>query len=143
MTTNIMSNKLNAAVSLHLTSNATLTIAGNSSVSSIATGGEVLTGAYIAQIHWACQPDSFIKITRGGYVVGIYDSSSYIDYAGCGMPLTKGLNLDLRVEFNGSANAYCIIEMQKVFGSINQPGVLSSESLNLDFINQGFSSEAL
>lgn len=111
----ITSNKKNTSAVIHFaSSNATLTIAGNSSVSSIATGDEVITGAYITQIAWGCDGVGHIQISRGSSLVGVYDSTGFVEYAGTGMPLSANSTSDLTVNFVGSANCYCILEVQKV-----------------------------
>ncbi len=114
----VMSNKPSVSVSLHVTSNTTITVPGSYGVSNLSAPGETLTGAYIAQVHWSCPPGQYLRITRNGFVVGIFDSSSYIDFAGCGMPITKAANKNITFEFIGPGNGYCIVEMQKVFTPI-------------------------
>jgi len=131
----ITSNKLNLSVTLHITENCGLTIAGNNTVSDIALPGEILTGAYINQISWACTPNAYLQVLRGISIAGIYDSSSTHDYSGCGMPLKINSEKPLSFNFlNGSG--FCTIELQKIFEPI-----ISTEpdySLNLNFINQLF-----
>ncbi len=109
----ILSNKKNTAATIHFSSNSSLVIAGNSSVSNVAISNEVLTGASITQIAWGCDGNGHIQVLRGANVVGIYDSTSYIDYAGNGMSLNLHPSANLVVNFIGSANCSCIIEIQK------------------------------
>ncbi len=135
MTYIITSNKPNLSATLHVTANCVLTIAGNNSVSNVAFSDEILTGAYINQISWACVPGAYLKVLRGTSIAGIYDSSSTHDYSGCGMPLKIGLEKDLSFNFlNGTG--FCTIELQKIFEPIATAA--ADYTLNLDFTNQSF-----
>lgn len=109
----ILSNKKNTSATLHINSNSTIIIAGNNSVSNVAIGTEVLSGASISQIAWGCDPNGSIQISRGANLVGVYDSTSYIDYAGNGIALDIHPSANLVVTFIGSANCSCVIEIQK------------------------------
>jgi hypothetical protein len=115
MAVNIISNKPRTSIALHIAStNATLVIAGNNAVSNIASPGETLTGAYITQAVWGCDPNGYIVIKRGTTPVAFYDSTGQQEYAGTGMPINVGLADNLSVEFVGSSNCYIMFELQKV-----------------------------
>jgi hypothetical protein len=115
MAVNIISNKPRTSIALHVAStNATLVIAGNNAVSNIASPGETLTGAYITQAVWGCDPNGYIVIKRGTTPVAFYDSTGQQEYAGTGMPINVGLADNLLVEFVGSSNCYIMFELQKV-----------------------------
>lgn len=119
MSYTITSNKFGTNCIVHVTDTTTLTVVGDHSTSDLALFGETLTGAYIAQIQWACPPGSYIKISRGGFLVGVFDSSNIMDFAGVGMPLFKAANKDLTIEFIGLG--FCNIELQKIFTPLNLP----------------------
>ena len=118
MAVTITSNKKNTAATIHVASaNASLVIAGNSSVSSIATGDEVLTGAYITQVffgHDGSSADGGVAIYRGANLVAAYDTTCFMDYAGTGMALTVDQEATLEIKFIGSNASYCMLEVQKV-----------------------------
>ena len=116
MAATILSNRARLSTVIHVASgNANFVIAGNSSVSNIASPGETLTGAYITQTVWGCDPNGYIVIKRDDTPVAFYDSSGQHEYAGCAMPLTAGQNAaNLSVEFVGSSNGFIIFELQKV-----------------------------
>lgn len=115
MAVNVISNKKNASVTLHVASaNATLVVAGNTSVSNVAISDETLTGATISQIAWGTDGNGSIQILRGSNVVSVHDTSGYIDYAGNGMALNIYPAANLTVNFVDTTNAYCIIELQKI-----------------------------
>jgi hypothetical protein len=115
MAVTITSNKKNTGVVIHVSAaNASLVIAGNNSVSNVATSDEVLTGAYITQIAWGCDGTGYIEIKRGTTLVGVYDSTGFVDYAGTGMPLSVNQTANLNVNFVTSSNGYVILELQKV-----------------------------
>lgn len=109
----ILQNKKNLSVVIHADANTTLTIAGNSSVSNVATSDEILTGAAIKQV-WYGSESGFWKVLRGSNTVGVYDSTSWIDYAGTGVMLTKDVGATLVLQLNGSANGYIMVELQKI-----------------------------
>ncbi len=112
MALNILGNRKNTSVVLHVSGgNETITIAGNTSTSTIATSDEIITGAYIAQVIWGNGTDGVITLTRGGTLVATYDTTGHIDYAGVGMPLTLKSTDNLTVNLSG--NSYIIIELQK------------------------------
>ena len=115
MAVNVISNKPRTSIVLHVAStNATLVIAGNNAVSNIASPGETLSGAYITQAIWGCDPNGYIVIKRGTTPVAFYDSTGQQEYAGTGMPINVGAAQNLTVDFVGSANSFLLIELQKV-----------------------------
>ena len=121
MAVNFISNRKNTAAVIHVTSaNATLVVAGNSSVSNVAISDEVLTGAYITQAAWGCDPSGYIVIKRGTDIAAVYDSTGQHEYAGCGMPITIGQSANLTVEFVGSSNCFIVLEVQKVGTSLTE-----------------------
>lgn len=112
MPARITSNKKNASAVIHfIPANTTLTVAGNSTTSNVATSNEILTGGYVAQAFWGT--DGHIKLKRGANTIAIFDSTGYKDYAGCGMPITLDQDATIVVEFT-SANSYLLLEVQKV-----------------------------
>lgn len=115
MAVTITSNRKNTSAVIHVASaNATLVVAGNSSVSDVAIGDETLTGAYITQMYWGIDPAGYAVVKRDSTTVAVYDSTGYKDYAGCGMPLSVGQSGNISVEFVGTSNAYLLFEVQKV-----------------------------
>ena len=131
MAVTITSNKKNTAATIHVSAaNTTIVVSGNSVTTNVdststclALGNEVLSGAYIAQVFYGIDPAGYAVLKRGTAVVGVYDSTGYVDYAGCGMALTVGQAANLTVEFVGTANGYLLMEVQKV-------GTLPSEYNN-------------
>lgn len=116
MAVTIVSNKPRTSVVVHVASgNATLRVTGNNSVSNVASAGETLTGAYITQAIWGCDPNGYIVIKRDATPVAFYDSTGQHEYAGTGMPINVGQNAaNLSVEFVGSSNGFVIFELQKL-----------------------------
>jgi len=124
MSYNVTSNKMGTSVTILATDTFDINILGDQSQSDIALQDETLTGAYISQIQWACPTSQYIRISRGGFLVGVFSSSNIIDFAGAGMPLTKAANKDLRIEFIGPESVnkgFCNIELQKIFTPLNIP----------------------
>lgn len=115
MAVSVISNKPRTSAVFHVTSaNATLIVAGNNTVSNVASAGETLTGAYITQVAWGCDPNGYIVIKRDTTPVAFYDSTGQHEYAGAGMPINVGLAANINIEFIGSANCFLIFEVQKV-----------------------------
>jgi hypothetical protein len=118
MAVTITSNKKNLSATIHVTNaNTTLNMAGNNSVSAIAIGNEVLSGAYITQVyfgHDGSSADGGVAIYRGANLVAAYDTTCFVDYAGSGMALTVDQTANLAIKFIGTNNAYCFLEVQKV-----------------------------
>lgn len=115
MAVTIVSNRPRTSAVFHVASaNATLVVAGNNATSNVASDGETLTGAYITQAAWGCDPAGYIVIKRGSAIAAVYDSTGQQEYAGCGMPINVGLANTIVVEFVGTANAYVLFEVQKV-----------------------------
>lgn len=122
MAVNITSNKKNTSAVIHVAAaNTTIKVSGNSTTTNVdatttclAISNEVLTGAYITQVFWGIDPAGYAVLKRGADVVAVYDSTGYVDYAGSGMALTVGQAANLTVEFISTANAYLLLEVQKV-----------------------------
>jgi hypothetical protein len=111
----ILSNKKNTSAVILITSNSTLTIAGNSTVSNVATGSEVLTGCSISQIFCGSNSGNaaYWVVKRGTDLTAILDSTGYFDYAGCGMALTNSPTATLVANLENSTTGYLLIEIQK------------------------------
>ena len=116
MAVNVISNRKNTSVVLHVASanSGDLVIAGNSSVSNVAISDEVLTGAYITQVVWGCDGTGHIQILRGANLVAVYDSTGQHEYAGTGMPINMYPAANLAINFVGSSNSFIAIELQKI-----------------------------
>jgi hypothetical protein len=112
----VISNRKSTSVALHFTSsNTTVNITGNTATSNVALPGETLTGAYITQAVWGCDPNGYITVSRGGTLVAAYDSTGQHEYAGTGMPINAGATAaNLVVNIMGSTNCFLLLELQKV-----------------------------
>lgn len=118
-----ISSRKNTSFVLHVygANSGTIVLAGNSTTTNVngtstcvAIGDEVFSGAYITQAFWGCEGNGHIQIARNGTVVAVLDSTGSKDYAGCGMPLNTLQSGNLAVNFVGTSNAYCLLELQKV-----------------------------
>ena len=116
MAVNVISNRKNTSVVLHVASanSGNLVIAGNSSVSNVAISDEVLTGAYITQVVWGCDGTGHIQVLRGANLVAVYDSTGQHEYAGTGMPINMYPAANLSINLVGSSNSFIAIELQKI-----------------------------
>lgn len=110
----ILHNRKNLNVVIHCTANATLVIAGNNSVSNVATSDEVLTGASIKQVWWGTDGSGTWLIKRGSNTVAVYDSTGWHDYAGNGSMLSKDASANVVIQLVGTANGFIMIELQKI-----------------------------
>lgn len=120
----IIANRKNLSTTIHFVANGTIKIAGNNSVSEIALPGETITGATITQVWHGSQNEWHVK--RGANTVAIFDSTAYIDFAGCGNALNLDATQDLTVELVGTSNGYIMIELQKI-GPNGSPLTANSE----------------
>jgi len=111
MTTTVTSNKRNISAQVHLNATDTIVVAGATGVSDIAIADEVLTGAYITQVFAGCTGGGSVTITRGGELIGAYDSTGWYDYAGCGMSLNINAADPVVVAITGTC--YAFIELKK------------------------------
>lgn len=110
----IIQNKLYGTVVVHASSNCTVVAAGNSTVSSIATGDEVLKGAIVKQVWWGgSDAKDYWTINRNGNTAGIYNGSGHIQYAAFGTSLSINPTANVDLVFKGTAG-YIMIELQKV-----------------------------
>lgn len=110
----ITSNRKNTSTVIHATgANVSLIVAGNSSVSNVATTNEVLTGCYLTQAVWGCDGAGHIQVKRGANLVAVFDSTGQVDWAGAGLALNVDKTANLQIQFIGSANSYIILEVQK------------------------------
>lgn len=126
MAARVINNKKNLSALLHFAANSTantftLTIAGNSSTSNVATDNEVLIGANITQAWFGSSSGEggYWKVQRGANTVAVYDSTAWMDYAGNGQALTIDNTADIVATFVKPAgstlsDAYLILEIQKV-----------------------------
>lgn len=129
MATSILLNRKNTSAVLHFASaNGLVITAGNSTTTNVdgtsvclATDNEVLGGVSIVQAIYGVDPasDGCIVVKRGSNVVAVFDSTGTIDYAGTGMAITKDAAANLVVEFDSTANAYLMLEVQKIVTPAN------------------------
>lgn len=116
MAVTVLSNRKNTSVVLHLNTGATIKVAGAVGVSDLAKDDEVITGVSIVQaICGSASGDgAYWKITRGGNVVAILDSTAQIDFAGTGMALTQDPTADIVVTLEGGTDGFLVLELQKL-----------------------------
>lgn len=111
----IMANRKNLSTTIHFSSNGSLVIAGNSTVSDIAIDNEELTGAYITQV-WYGSPSGSVaywEVKRGANTVLVLDSTSYTDFAGNGNAIKLDSTAPLSANLVGSTAGYLVVELQK------------------------------
>jgi hypothetical protein len=85
----------------------------NGTSTCVAIGDEIFSGAYITQAFFGTDGNGHIQVLRGSTLVATYDTSGQKDYAGCGMPLNINPTANLVINFVGTSNAYCMLELQK------------------------------
>lgn len=112
----IYNNKKYGSACILFTSNDSITIAGNTSSSNVATGDETLAGASITQI-WFGSPSgnsAYWTIKRGSNTVFVADSTSYIDFRGNGSSLNLDTSETLVANLTGSTAGVIIVEIKKI-----------------------------
>lgn len=125
MSFTVQQNRKNTSAVIHVTASNTIVVAGNSSVSDIAIGNEVLTGCSITQVFCGSSSGngSYWTIKRGANTVAVLDSTGYFDYAGAGMAITVDSGGTLMANLVNGTDGYLLIEVQK-------QGTLPSEYVN-------------
>jgi hypothetical protein len=116
-------NKKNLSATIICTANATLTIAGNSSVSDIAQGDEVITGAIIKQVWSGACPSAngaYWLVQRGANTVCVLDSTSYIDFAGNSGAINIDSTATVVLTLKNASDGIIQIELQKQFATTPQ-----------------------
>lgn len=123
----LIANKSGGEAVLHFTVSNTVIIAGNNTVSNVATSSETVTGALITQAFWgvggAGTTDGYWKVERGANTVLILDQSGHVDYSASGVGIKLDYDQNLTVTLVNSTVGYLIIELQKV-GSISNNNYL-------------------
>ena len=109
----VLINKKGLSAVIHLTANATINVVGNSSVSDIAYGDEVVQGAVITQVWYGCGNGAYWEVKRGANTVIYADSTGYLDFAGNGITLNKDAGGTLVANLNSSSTGFIIIELTK------------------------------
>lgn len=109
----IIINKKGLSAVVHVTANATLTIAGDDQTSAIAAAGETLTGATITQAWYGSSNGSYWEVKRGANTVMVMDSTGYMDFAGNGVALNKDTTGTLVITLNGTGVGFLILELSK------------------------------
>ena len=110
-------NRSGLSAVVHITANATVVIAGNSSVSNIASGTgpsneEILTGGYVTQVWWGA-PGGYWTVKRGSNTVLVLSETGYLDFAGCGTSLTVDAAANLVANLTTSSTGFLMVEVQK------------------------------
>jgi len=88
MSVRYLNNKRHS-IDILITSNASITVVGNSAVSNIAIANQTVTGATIRQLI-STSPSgngAYWEISRGANVVCTPDSTTYLDFAGNGLTM--------------------------------------------------------
>lgn len=116
MVERVLSNKKNGNYSFHAVSNVNLVIVGNNTVSNVATGSEIVSGATIKRVWWGCDAGC-INVLRGANVVlKLAQNSGYLGFAdhGGGLALDSAANVVVQLP---SANSFLMMELGKIFSS--------------------------
>lgn len=113
----ILSNKENSTVVIHATeSSGSITIAGNNSVSNVATGSEVVEGAAIRSASWGTSNGAHWTVARGANTVLILGGEGNVNYAAQGTPimLDTGATLVATLANGAAGDAFIVLELSKI-----------------------------
>lgn len=119
----ILNNKLYASATILFTSNDTIIIAGNNSVSNVAIGDEILDGVTISQL-WFGSPSgnaAYWTLKRGSNTVFVADSTAHIDFRKNGNVLTIDSDATLVANLVGTTVGTLIVEIKKIPGANGFP----------------------
>lgn len=100
------------SIVIHNAANGTYVVAGNSTVSNIASGPEVVVSASIAQAWWGVA-NGYATVTRGSNTVAVFTESGYCDYAGAGASLGLDATANVTITFVNAPAGYVMLELQK------------------------------
>ena len=109
----VIINRPGTSAVIHVTANATYVIAGNSSVSNVASGDEILTGGSITQAWWGAANGGYWEVKRDTTTVLVFTESGYCDYAGAGASLVANASGNVVFTLSGTTTGYCMLEIQK------------------------------
>lgn len=111
----VLINKKGLSAVIHLTSNATINVVGNTTTSDIAVGDETVSGAYISQIWYGTSNVStgYWEIKRGSNTAGIFSASGHMDFAGNGITLNLDVGATLVANLTSATAGFVIIELTK------------------------------
>lgn len=107
-------NRKNTSAVIHVTANATITVAGNSTTSNVATSNEVLSGATIVQAFCGAGNGAYWTVKRGSNTVLVLDSTGYYDFAGSGMAITADSGGTIVANLVNGTDGYLMLEVQKI-----------------------------
>ena len=120
MAYSFISNKKNGTFTIHVTSNSSVIVAGNTSNSNAAVSDEELTGAHIKKIVWGSDGVGHIQVLRGANTAAILNDSGEVDFTRSGGSVNVDPAATIDVNFVGSVNAYCVIECSKIGGGSSE-----------------------
>lgn len=109
----IIINKKGLSAVIHLTANAVINIAGDSTTSDIAVGTEVITGASIKQI-WYGSNNGHWAVGRGSNTAAILNNTGHMDFISHGITLNKDTGATLTANLNSTGVGFIIIEVSKI-----------------------------
>ncbi len=109
----ILKNSNNGVVTIHAVANSTFVIAGNSTVSNVAIGAEIVRSASIRRIHHGAQNVGYWIVARGANTVAVLSGTDVQDYVVSGNPITLDPTANLVVTLVGTTNGYIMVEMIK------------------------------
>jgi hypothetical protein len=103
-------------VTLHFNANASIVVAGNSSVSNIALSTDNVQTASISKVWYGSQGGAWI-ISRGNStvnsVVGVFNNTDVADFSGGGELLDLNKDKDLYFTLAGASNGYIMCQLKK------------------------------
>ena len=102
-----------AGFAVHITANATIVVAGDSSVSNIALSGENVNSAHISQVWWSSSNSSYWTVKRGSNTVLVLTETGYLDFAGNGLGLQIDQAANLVITLTGTGVGFLALEGQK------------------------------
>lgn len=99
-------------VVIHGTANASYIVVGNSSVSNIASGQEIVTGASIAQVWWGVSNGGYCTVSRGANTILVLTESGSMNFVDDHIPISIDTTANVSFAINGGVG-FVMVEMQK------------------------------
>lgn len=97
----------------HDVANVTYVVAGNNTVSNLASGIENVASASILSAHYGSSNNSYWVLKRGANVAGVFVNSGSVNFADRDISLSKDSAANIVLELVGTGVGFIMLEVRK------------------------------
>lgn len=110
-----IANRLGSSAVLHFTSNSTIVVAGNTSVSNVAaSNNEIVVGGSVITALWGtAESAAYWTIKRGANTVAVLSGTGSMDFSTFATPLNMDPTANVVVALNSALPGFLIIKIHK------------------------------